>query len=246
MRRNGKFHKSRPDDSRKEPSVNLWRRFIERVPLTRSIHEGNRLASKTLNRSRDPSALSLFEAIVQRSLACVGALDEDLKASTPKSRTDYLQRRLQVFYECVCFLRHVTAFFVFAAVGEHKMKTIVDDLLPPLLVEFTVSHFYKSDSSDSVPKSLNEFKQRFYDYLNSSDREYASCTEFILRPEEDFVCRVTSGDKTKGKLNLLADKIGGILSDHRPATYVHLMQLLISATDIKGLEPIATNAAKAI
>jgi len=226
--------------------MNLWNRFIERGKLTRSIREATKLTSSTINRFTNPSTLALFEAIVQRSFASIKLLDDNLRNSSPQSDAEYLQRRLQVFFDCVCFLRHITAFFVYSKFGEHKMKVVVDDLLPPLLVEFTVSHFYKPVSSESTPKNLDGFKQRYYDYLNESDREYASCEEFILRPEDDFAYKVGAGSKSKGKLNLLVDNIYRVLNDHNPATYLHVMEIIMSTTDLKRFEQIIINAAKAI
>jgi hypothetical protein len=226
--------------------MNLWSGIINRVRLTRWIREAKKVASLTLGRYTNPNVLALIEAIVQRSLACVEALDDKLRNSSPSSHADYLQRRLQAFYDCVSFLRHAVACFVFAELGEHRMKELVDDVLPPLLVEFTVDHFYKTATSSSIPKDLDPFKQRFYDYLNSSDREYASCKVFMLRPEEDSSYEPTTGAKGTGKLNLLVQKILGILNDHRPNTYVQVMEILMSTTDLQGLEPIAVDAGRVI
>jgi len=158
-----------------------------------------------------------------------------------------LQKRLELFFESICFLTHIASRVVFNKFGPNKRQRI-NDTIGPMLVEFTLHHFYKPKSSVSQADGAGEFKHLFYDRLNTSEREYSLCKAFVLKVEDDvaYADKVASGLKSKGTVNLFTDNVVNILHENNPITYLRIMQTLISASDPKEIEAVAIKAAGAV
>lgn len=234
-------------DKPNELAMSIWGCFIDRVRLARSVQKGVNFARLTYKRLTDSRILDLVQAIVERSLKCTELLDDKFRNSFPESNTDYLQKRIEVFFECVCFFTHIASRVVLNKFGSMKRRRI-NDLLAPMLVEFTLERFYKPRSSDSPCEVANGFKQMFHNRLNASEDEYSLCKTFVLKLEDDttYVDKVAGGLKSKGSVNLFTDNVANTLDQHSPITYLHIMQTLISASDAKGIEAIAIKAARRI
>jgi hypothetical protein len=139
-----------------------------------------------------------------------------------------MQKKLEVFFEFVSFFAHITSRVAFEKLGPLKRQKL-NDKIGPHLVEFTVKHFYEPISKDNGYEVPNTFKQFFYDYLNASEREYASCKAWMLKEDEDisFADKVL-GKKSKGTINLLTDNIARILGIVNPVEYLKIQYLLIT------------------
>lgn len=193
------------------------------------------------------SILALEEVIVKKSINYTELLDKYIKESTPQGNQEYLQKRIEVYYENVCFFCHIASRIIFNKYGPSK-RQIMNDKLGPILVNFTISHFYKSISQDSSAIIPNKFKEGFYGRLNEAEYEYSLCKAMILKTEDDvsYADKIAAGIKSKGTINLWADNIVNQLNTKNPITHILIMKILVSNFDIKEFEKIVINAARNI
>ena len=191
------------------------------------------------------SVLDLEENIVRKSISCMELLDKYIKESTPQGDQEYLQKRIEVYFENVCFFTHVASRTIFNKYGPSK-RQIVNDKLGPILINFTISHFYKSISHDSSLIIPDKFKEGFYVRLNEAEYEYSLCKAMILKPEDDvaYADKIAAGIKSKGTINLWTDNIVNVLNTQNPISYFLIMKILVSNFNIKEFEKIVIKAAR--
>ncbi len=189
-----------------------------------------------------PGALALETLIIEKAYTCLQLIDKNITGVFPTNEQEHRQKMVEVFFEMVSFFAHVTSRVAFKKFGPIKRQKL-NDKIGPCLVEFTIGHFYKPISKDKDVgyESYERFKQFFYDYLDASEQEYASCTAWTLKEDEDIsYADKSTGKKSKGIINLLSDNIAGILSVHNPITYLKIRRLLITSFTLLEFEEIVS------
>jgi hypothetical protein len=210
--------------------MGFWNNFAERIKFSR-------ITRKSLEPK--PNIVGLAVDIFENAQKSSDLLDEYLSRSFSKGSQEYLNKRVNLFFEIASFLAHFASRITFKKFGPQK-RQVLNNYLGPLLVEYTVSHFYASISEDSPKNPPEGFKQYFYNYLNASEREYGSCKSWILRQEEDiaFADKFVSGKKSEGMMNLLTDNVVKILNEYNPITYYKIMGVLVTSFNTKEFEKL--------
>lgn len=211
--------------------MDFWNEFKQRLKFARGVQKA--LQPK-------PNLLNLATAIVENAQKSVVLLDEYLSRSFSKGSQEYLNKRANLFFEVASFLAHLASRIVFKSFGPQQRQSL-NNYLGPMLVEFTISHFYKTvPSQDPHKEPSEEFKQTFYDYLQASEFQYGSCKSWVLKAEEDvaFADKFAAGLKSGGMINLLTDNVVKILNDDNPVTHSFVGIILVSSISAKEFEEI--------
>ena len=179
----------------------------------------------------------LATLIFETAQKITSLLNEYILKSFPEGSQEYLQMQTKIFFEVATFCAHLASRIALKEFG-HEKRQILNDHIGQLLIEYTVTRFYKPASNDSHFKIPVEFKDKFYNYLNQSEHEYGSCRAWILKEDEDvaFADKFVSGVKSKGMLNLLTDNIVKILNNYNPVSYHLIMGKIISSLNVKEFE----------
>jgi len=210
------------------------KRVLEESPEFNKIAVEVTKIAQTLYPSLRPDIIDVPATIVKHASYSAMILMEAIPESFSKKEDE-----INIFFEIVCFLTHMSSRFVFKEFGPPNRQKL-NDIIGPILVEYTVSTFYKPISKESPKHYAVEFKQKFYDYLNTSEIEYSACTAWVLKGEEDVAnADKACGLKSKGLLNLLADNVAKILNISNPITHWRIVPTLSQSFELDKLKDIA-------
>lgn len=200
--------------------MGFWNNFTERIKLSQKIRKS--LEPK-------PNIVNLAIAIFEISQKVTSLLNEYILKSFPNDSQEYLYMQLHIFFEVATFYAHFASRIALKKFG-HEKRQILNNHIGTLLVDYIISNFYEPISNDPQFKLPNEFRNKFFNYLNQSEYEYGSCRAWILKEDEDiaFADKFAGGLKSNGMLNLLTDNIVKILNNYNPVSYHLIMGILVS------------------
>jgi hypothetical protein len=162
-----------------------------------------------LNRFRknESASVQLSKKVFQKSLSGAQALKPDLENKFGKDTKEFQSKYFPVLFEFMYFFLHVTDRLAFNQLGPERRNQLIDSLVPPT-IDATIETYF-----DHWPqKSKDSIRKDFYSNLNTSQTEYGSCKELLLRPEDDTTTlERMSGVKSKSAVGRLTDNLSQII-----------------------------------
>ncbi|HEY5122606.1 MAG TPA: hypothetical protein VIK14_02605 [Ignavibacteria bacterium] len=190
-----------------------------------------------------PKILKVVTKITEKSLAVLEMLDNTIKKDYKTNKIDYLQKRVEIFFELVCFSLHLTNRIAYKELGNDNNEKL-NEIIIPLLIEFAISHFYKQASENILPDT-KAYHKKYRKYLDVSLADYSECKTLLLKPEDDiaFADKQAAGWKSSGLVNRLTDEIlYKKLENYNPITYLKIIMILSELGKMNEMKKLVMDA----
>jgi hypothetical protein len=197
-------------------------------------------------KKQDSALLNLSKKVFENSLLCAESLRKDLEEKYGKGSKEFHSKYTMVLFEFMYFFLHLTNRSAFKQLGQEKRNKLLEELGPVVADAATETLF------GHWPQNLKDgIKRDFYDSLDNSEMEYASCKQLLVKLEDDtpILEKIASGKKSKSMVGQLVDNLSQIITGDINTNAFFTLQIWDVVIDIlkkKEIDPLVLAVSKEI